>query len=104
MGKEAIDMLCASRENFTFMWQRARYSPVSKSFHQVRFTTMQDKKNEQANDETDPKRQQEQAQVPPEQNEKTEVKKSKKARKGFTGIAAHQMLKQKIFDILNGGK
>ena len=65
---------------------------------------MQDEKNEQANDESDPKRQQEQAGVPTEQSEKAGVKKRKKEGKGFTGIAAHQWLKQKIFDILNGGK
>lgn len=65
---------------------------------------MQDEKNEQVNAESDPKPQQEQAQVPTEHNEKTDVKKSKYKGKGFTGIAAHQWLKQKIFDILNGGK
>ncbi|MCX6056751.1 MAG: hypothetical protein NTW69_01170 [Chloroflexi bacterium] len=65
---------------------------------------MQDEKNEQVNAESDPKPQQEQAQVPTEHNEKTDVKKRKKEGKGFTGIAAHQWLKQKIFDILNGGK
>ncbi len=65
---------------------------------------MQDEKNEQVKDESDPKPQQEQAQVPTEHNEKTDVKKRKNKGKGFTGIAAHQWLKQKIFDILNGGK
>ena len=65
---------------------------------------MQDEKNEQVNAESDPKPQQEQAQVPTEHNKKTDVKKRKKEGKGFTGIAAHQWLKQKIFDILNGGK
>jgi hypothetical protein len=65
---------------------------------------MQDKKNEQVNDEFDPNRQQEQAQVPTEQSEKTDILKSKKDGKGFTGIAAHKLLKQKILDILNGGK
>ena len=65
---------------------------------------MQDEKNEKVNDESDPNREKEQAQVPTKQGEKTDVKKSKKEGKGFTGIAAHQWLKQKIFDILNGGK
>lgn len=65
---------------------------------------MQDEENEQVNDESDPKRQQEQTQVPMQQIEKNDVQKSKKDRKGFTGIAAHQWLKLKIFDILNGGK
>ena len=65
---------------------------------------MQDEKNEQVKDESDPKPQEEQAQVPTDQSKKTDVKKRKKEGKGFTGIAAHQWLKQKIFDILNGGK
>ena len=42
---------------------------------------MQDEKNEQVNDESDPNREQEQAQVPTKQGEKTDVKKRKKEAK-----------------------
>ena len=70
----------------------------------MRFTTMQDEHNDQVNDQSDTNRQQEQAQIPTEQSEETDIQRSKKGNTDFNGIAAHKWLKQKIFDIINGGK
>ncbi len=58
---------------------------------------MQDEQNDLKNDHTD---QQEQENIPQEQNEQTDIPKRKKRQKGFTGIAAHQELMNKIFEIL----
>lgn len=58
---------------------------------------MQDEQHDQVNDESDTNRQQEQAQISTEQ---TDIQKRKKDSKGFTGIAAHRSLKQKILDII----
>ncbi len=65
---------------------------------------MQDEQNEQVNDESDTNRQQEQAEILIEQKEQEGKQKSKKKGKGFSGITAYQVLKQKMTDILNGDK
>jgi hypothetical protein len=62
---------------------------------------MQDEQNDP---KQDPSNQEEQENAPKEQSEQTDIQKRKKHKKGFTGTVAHQTLKQKIFDILNGGK
>jgi len=65
---------------------------------------MQDEQNDQVNDESDTNCQPEQVQIPTEQDEQKDIQKRKKVWKGFTGIAAYQLLKQKMTDIINGGK
>jgi len=65
---------------------------------------MQDEQNDEENDPSETNRQPEAASIPTEQSEKTALPKSKKEKPKFTGIAAFQALKQKIFDIIDGGK
>lgn len=65
---------------------------------------MSDEQNDQENDQPDANRQQEQAQIPTEPSQKNEIKKRKKSKPEFEGTAAHKALKQKILEIINGGK
>jgi|GEM_PF-6821569 len=65
---------------------------------------MQDEQNDEENDPSETNCQPEAASIPTEQSEKTTIPKSKKGKPKFTGISAFQALKQKMHDIINGGK